>query len=117
MLLLACRFFDALYCSCSCCSAAANPAAPAAPAATAAAAAHDASLAAAAAAALSEGRVWQIRDFIGARGELIAYYTCAMERGTWRELLLANKGLKQVRTAGNHRTIRARSTASPPRPR
>jgi hypothetical protein len=60
--------------------------------------------------------VWQIRDFIGARGELIAYYTCAMERSTWHDLLLANKGLKQVRMGDDHGTTRARSTTSPPQP-
>ena len=40
----------------------------------------------------------QIAAMIGERGELAAYYTCAMERSSFQEMVLANAGLKPGET-------------------
>ena len=40
----------------------------------------------------------QIAQLIGERAERLVYWTCAMERPTWRNMVLANKGLQQGET-------------------
>ena len=40
----------------------------------------------------------QIAQLIGERAERLVFWTCAMERPTWRNMVLANKGLQQGET-------------------
>ena len=37
----------------------------------------------------------EIKQMIGERGELLVYYTCAMERKTWRAFVLQNEGIQR----------------------
>ena len=40
----------------------------------------------------------EVAQLIGERAERLVYWTCAMERSTWKHMVLANKGLKQGET-------------------
>ena len=40
----------------------------------------------------------EVAQLIGERAERLVYWTCAMERSTWKDMVLANKGLKQGET-------------------
>ena len=44
----------------------------------------------------------QIRQLIGERAENLVFWTCAMERRTWRAYVLANKGLRRGETPAGH---------------
>lgn len=44
----------------------------------------------------------KIRQLIGERAENLVFWTCAMERSTWRQFLLANSGLQRGETPVGH---------------